>query len=393
MWDDVLKILLGKTAKAKRVRGSRLDKIQAAADVGGVFDQSGITDLANAAVSLVRGLGARTKAEQRGHMQDALIRGISAIPIVGDVAKLARSRKYAELAKGGSAAARTTPTASAAKPAGSGATVSGGFLSGLLSSFRTQPQPRPIPDQVKGAPGFVQNVVTSLTSRMSESRQQPGVPTPAPGLSPKEKLSMMGMPAQQIEDANRQRMADQESAAAQEEANQRFEELSGKLKSATKGIGAFTAAMIAVPKLVERWGTALAESRRNLASYDGRLAAAYARMDVKQIRRDIETARDTGGSSAAVVNELAKLRGMLQPWREDLVRIENALARVAIESAQGVVFLGNMFRVMSGWGSVMALLERWLGQGGNASMPIHEVIDALIKEGKGQGQRAPLPPL
>lgn len=395
MLNDVLQNLLGKTAKKRRERSSRLDKLQAAADVGGVFDQSGLTDLGNAAVSLIRGLGAKTKAEQREHMRDALIRGVSAVPIVGDLAKLARAPKYLQTLKGQSTTARAVP---AAKP-GTPSKPTGSILPSLMAMMGGGRSSGPrIPPASQGTgqrpqQGFFRSFVSGVAQRVSTAQRDPAAqPT---GLSPSEKIAMMGKSTQEIQDADRRKRAEQEATIAEEEATAQLQELTEKFKGATKGIGAFTLALVAIPKLVQRWGDALIESRRDLAELDGRIASSYAQLDIQRFRQNVETARDTGGSSARVAQEMAELHRSLQPLRELKATLENALAIAAVNVATAISDgMGKAAKSM-GLLRVVRSLEKWLSdQEMKNSLPIHETVARMIKEAPlGMGQREPLPPL
>jgi hypothetical protein len=83
-------------------RGTRfLDWMQRGADALGVVDQTGVTDLANSTVSFTRAAFTRDENQQREHLINAGVSMVSAIPIVGDAAKL---WKYNRLAKQSAAA-------------------------------------------------------------------------------------------------------------------------------------------------------------------------------------------------------------------------------------------------------------------------------------------------
>lgn len=78
----------GDASASRSPMQSGLDSAQAAADALGVVDQTGITDLSNAGVSIIRAI---SEPERRGeHLSNAAISAISAIPIVGDLAKLGK---------------------------------------------------------------------------------------------------------------------------------------------------------------------------------------------------------------------------------------------------------------------------------------------------------------
>lgn len=70
------------------------DKLQSVADVAGVFDQTGAVDLANSAVSLFRGWREQDPQRRKEHYTDSGIRAVSAVPLVGDLAKVGRTGRY-----------------------------------------------------------------------------------------------------------------------------------------------------------------------------------------------------------------------------------------------------------------------------------------------------------
>lgn len=101
---------LVKTNKLKlNEKTNRLDKLQYGLDVVGIADPTPISDLANAAISVVRGIA---DPERRGeHLTNAGLRAVSAIPYVGDVAKAGTlGRKAAQVATSSVGRAATSST-------------------------------------------------------------------------------------------------------------------------------------------------------------------------------------------------------------------------------------------------------------------------------------------
>lgn len=91
---------------------NRLDKLQYGLDVVGIADPTPISDLANAAISVARGIA---DPERRGeHFTGAALRAVSAIPYVGDVAKTGTlGRKAAQVATSSVGRAATSSTGKA----------------------------------------------------------------------------------------------------------------------------------------------------------------------------------------------------------------------------------------------------------------------------------------
>lgn len=69
---------------------SGIDKLQTVLDVAGVVDPTPTIDAINAGISLVRASKADTPEERSHHLKNAVISGISMIPLVGDIAKIGK---------------------------------------------------------------------------------------------------------------------------------------------------------------------------------------------------------------------------------------------------------------------------------------------------------------
>lgn len=75
------------------------DAIQLAGDAVGIFDPSGIVDASNAGFSLYRAYKAKEPEQRREHLVNAAISGVSAVPFIGDLAKLGKAKWAAKAAK------------------------------------------------------------------------------------------------------------------------------------------------------------------------------------------------------------------------------------------------------------------------------------------------------
>jgi hypothetical protein len=69
---------------------SGIDKLQAGLDIAGIVDPTPTLDAINMGISLVRAAQAKTPDERSGHMKNAIISGVSMLPYVGDLAKIAK---------------------------------------------------------------------------------------------------------------------------------------------------------------------------------------------------------------------------------------------------------------------------------------------------------------
>lgn len=351
MFEELLDSLFRQTrSPAQRRRtGGRIDKLQAAADAAGVVDQSGVTDLANAAVSAVRALRSKDPRERKEHWKDAGIRAVSAIPIVGDLAKLGRMGKYADTFRGARAesqAARTTLRESRA-----GIDAAGGRR--------------------------------------------------AQGLTPSELMTMGGRSRDQIQLADKEKRAREESQIKQEEASAATAELVGSLKKLTGGVVGAAVVMVTWPKIVQKWTEALVESRRHLSRFDGRMAGAYARLDIDRTFRDMRTAQATGGTSSQVANSLSELEESTRPLREMGATLTNIAALIAASGAKEVAEILTV--ILRPIATLARAAEKYIGVNDRPVSPIlHSAVQSAIDSGFAPdlwdnlpppGVGAPLPPM
>ena len=384
MFEDLVNALFQNARSPARRRrgGTRLDKLQAAADAVGVADQSGVTDMTNAAISALRAMRAKDPAEKKEHWKDAGIRAFSAIPVIGDLAKVGRARKYVQTFKS------SAPSATGARAAvGTTAAASGprdGFLKRIAQAFSLRGESIRSPRQV---------------SESAAAARAPGngpAPLPLPrapeGLSAGEKLKMMGQGRDQIDLADKSKRAREEEKIRIEEANAAMQDMKDALKKLTAGGSGAIVALASFPKIVQRWTEAIVESRRHLAQFDARMAGAYAKLDIDRTMRDIRTAQETGGSSAELARQLSVLEDSLRQLKSLGITVTNIAALLAAGNADMIAgainaMLGPLF-------TLQQAAEKWLGGGRTASMPLHDVVQNLIDRGNApQVPPAPLPPL
>lgn len=105
---EVLRETAGAAADAPRRRQSkkskRLDSLQTALDIAGIFDPTPIVDGINAVVSLTRAAYEPSRREE--HLENAAISGVSMVPGIGDLAKI-RKFSRGSAATAGRATGRT----------------------------------------------------------------------------------------------------------------------------------------------------------------------------------------------------------------------------------------------------------------------------------------------
>lgn len=76
-----------------------------------------------------------------------------------------------------------------------------------------------------------------------------------------------------------------------------------------------------LPNRIKDWSEALLSSQRTISRFDGRMAAAFAQADVRGIRRDIASARATGGATADLSNSMQDLYDALRPLKDSITTV------------------------------------------------------------------------
>lgn len=96
------------------------------------------------------------------------------------------------------------------------------------------------------------------------------------------------------------------------------------------GVGAFAAvlAVAAVPAL-RRFAEHINESNRELARYNGSIAAAFARLDIGRFQRERLTASETSASSVRLSDAVNEMEEALHPISRDLKTMMNTVGFVA----------------------------------------------------------------
>lgn len=86
---------------------------------------------------------------------------------------------------------------------------------------------------------------------------------------------------------------------------------------------ATAAALVAMPKLLKDFGSALVESNRDLSKYNATIANAYARFDQADFLRKLDLASATSGSASTAANEWTKALDSLQGQLKGLASLFN----------------------------------------------------------------------
>ena len=298
-----------------------LDKMQMVADAVGVVDQTGLTDLANGGVSLVR---AFTEPERAGeHLTNAAISAISAIPIVGDAAKgLKYGRKGAKLAAEGADGVK-------ALDAAGGASKAAGGIPGLGS--------------VDEAAQAALQLVSGGGGGGSGSGGGGGGG---------------GSAGSTDDSADPERIGEASQQAARD-----IDSLGTSIETFLNGTGAAGAVLVSIGhqvyekalkplidwfKAVDETSKKMLEDSRSLANYSGELGAALQKLDTERFLRDVEKANEQSGSLSKLAgaqsrNEQAKrdLTGPYEMLSIEVQAFRTEISTYILKAIDSIDFIGE----------------------------------------------------
>lgn len=312
----------------------RMDQLQMGLDAVGIADPSPIADGANAAISVGRMF---TDPKRRGeHAKNAAISAVSMIPYAGDLAKLAKTKRYRKTIRGiggdGDAARgmRDRRFADGVDSAGSGG-GSGGGDGGAIP-----------PGSADGSDG-------------RDRREE------------EEGIEEMG-------------------------------KWTTKLKSTGKAILAFAGpigvaagAAVGFVKSVEKMNTGILAANRGLGNFNGQIAEAYAKYDVREIERDIKKGGAMDGSIAKLAKEQSDFRDDLERWMTPisiaLIEMQVLMTKMTGYSLKVVEALAMMDPRLALAVRALKALEK---QNEDASTTGMEQFFADLSDGKFDGKKPDL---
>lgn len=390
-------------------KGNWLDKLQMLGDVAGLFDPTGMVDLANAGLSAGRATLSEPGEERSRHMVDAGLRAVSAVPF-GDVAKLGRTSRYAEelgLTGPDKSLQETFPTfhrwghhlAESLSPekqpeddADHGMTPEQlereqAYFSGD-KEYRRQQRLDPFTpfydqDEHLDKPFLEKGIATpEMQERQAERERREDLhqkflmgDVDPDKLSPQEQ--------QQHEEFQEQKKSLEEAnAEAMEEGKGILGDFAEALTGGVTGLAKFAAGLVLSLPALAKFADMLVESRRNTAMFAGDSAAAFAASDLQKIQLDMQMGRETSTSTAGLVNSNMEFREAMAPMNEALTNIVNLVSTGAIKFGTfAATVVNGVMTVTKIYDGVKAMVEYWLGkQDEDEAKPLprgQEMIDML----------------
>ena len=150
-----------------------------------------------------------------------------------------------------------------------------------------------------------------------------------------------------------QEAADKERQEIKEaEAKQKGKAALGKLTKAALGS---VAALVGIPKAVQKFGEALAARNEQLAVFSGEIAAASQRLQADRMSRQARLAARTGDSSTDQMESQSRLEEATQPWKAAGRNISNRISQAlnnavsaGVEGLNKLPVVGDLVRWLAG---------------------------------------------
>lgn len=262
----------------------------------------------------------------------------------------------------------------------------GGVLRSLASHarglFEQQRQRRQQPKK----PGLFGSILT----RAAALRVEKPDPATMPGLSPKQKLGMMGQSAAAVQSAHRTAQEEQAKLEHRKRAEAEEERIREKLKEGFEKLAGRTAklvtAFLGLKLAMSKFGETMSELNRDLSRFSGRLSASFARLEAQRLQLDRRTAQQTGGTATLLNEAVHEFREANQPNVEDRKRIQNVLGFAATKVATWMAEVQNWISQNSGIRWVLDEIEE-------NTKPDHPVFGKGRHVIDGLQRREFLPPL
>ena len=97
------------------------------------------------------------------------------------------------------------------------------------------------------------------------------------------------------------------------------------------------AAIGELPSIMEGWGRELLASQQHLARFNGKLAGAFSEAERRDMVRDVESGRNTSGTTDKLSDALSDLQDEMQPMRDVVTNGFNYVAWVLIKNFEVII--------------------------------------------------------
>jgi hypothetical protein len=195
-----------------------------------------------------------------------------------------------------------------------------------------------------GTPMSGMQSLLSAFTRQSAQREPVPPADQFPGLSPQQKLGMMGKSADEIGAAHSAEQEKQHQEAVEADAAQAMGELKDQAVDVTKkfalfgkGVVSTVVAMHLMPPAIKAATAKLIETRRQDARFSGRTAAAFADLDISRIQNQQSSAGNTSNSTKALIERQIKLEEQMKDELEAITTLVNKLAEGSLIVAQAAL--------------------------------------------------------
>lgn len=354
--------------KQPSMSSNAVDALQLVLDVVGAFDPTPITDGANAAISLGRAFV--TDPERRKeHLQNAAISAVSIVPYIGDTAKLAKVPR----------AARTVQRTSQA--------MRGADLAADGAKTMTAAQKRAAREQYRDTAEQV-TLAAMGDDNQSEKEATTARTSPAGGSGGGSRVPPTTISTPDPDDNGNtginQAREQAAGARAYDEWAEKLENAAGKVAEFGGTLGKGVVKAAAFVEGLKLFNNGVLAINRDLAAYNGEIAASYGLAEAADIRRDMARGRALSGPISSLNKEQSELKDKLN---EALMPIENVAIRTLTEITRltnnALDFMGAVIEIIPGAKEALDQLMKQKPDYGTAWMQFFQDVT----DGKFDGKR------
>jgi hypothetical protein len=142
------------------------------------------------------------------------------------------------------------------------------------------------------------------------------------------------------------------------------------------GLGVLGAATIGLVGKFKEFSETINEGNRYLAKYNGNIAAAFARQDLNRMQMDRQTANETQGTTAWLVNATTASQKAWQPYDRDSKTISNLGAVFGAKISEAFGGMYSTAREILGFGAILDQIEKNTRKEDRGGIPV-EVMAAF----------------
>lgn len=127
----------------------------------------------------------------------------------------------------------------------------------------------------------------------------------------------------------------------------------------------------------------MSDANRDLAKWNGAIAASFAKLDIQSMRLDIQTARASAGGAATLNDAIAELKTEFQPIRENTARLLNIVGVMGVNALKTALAAVKAFAanndLLKGIQEAIDEAEKNMKKDKNEQFPGNQALEAIAR--------------